>query len=75
MKKKLNEIFDEMSPSELEAFGDALSAPELEEKELAAIKERVHATLKIKKKRSPARVWLRVGIIAACLAVIIPVAV
>ena len=39
MKKKLNEIFDEMSPSELEAFGDALSAPELEEKELAAIKD------------------------------------
>lgn len=71
MKKKLNEIFDEMSPSELEAFGDALSAPELEEKELAAIKERVHATLKIKKKRSPARVWLRVGIIAACLAVVV----
>lgn len=75
MKKKLNEIFDEMSPSELEAFGDALSAPDLEEKELAAIKERVHATLKIKKKGSLARVWFRVGIIAACLAVIIPVAV
>ena len=73
MKKKLNEIFDEMSPSELEAFGDALSAPELEEKELAAIKERVHATLKVKKKRSPSRVWLRVGIIAACLAVVVGV--
>ena len=75
MKKKLNEIFDEISPSELEPFGENLSAPKLEDNELATIKNKVYAKLEIngtkKIKRSSARLWLRVGIIAACMAVAI----
>jgi hypothetical protein len=70
MKKKLNEIFDEATPNELEQFSDALGAPEASGEELANLKSKVYARFEIKKKkRAPAKIWLRVGMIAACVAV------
>ena len=38
MKKKLNKIFDEATPNELERFSDALGAPEASGEELANLK-------------------------------------
>ncbi|MBP3369775.1 MAG: hypothetical protein J6L85_03385 [Clostridia bacterium] len=71
MKKKLNKIFDEATPNELEQFSDALGAAEASDEELAAIKSKVYARLEIKKKkRAPAKIWLRAGIVAACVAVV-----
>ena len=72
MKKKLNKIFDEATPNELEQFSDALGVSEESDEELAAIKSKVYARLEIKKKkRAPAKVWLRAGIVAACVAVVL----
>ena len=74
MKKKLNKIFDEATPNELDRFSDALGAPEASGEELAAIKSKVYAHLETKKKkRAPAKIWFRVGIIAACVALVIGV--
>ena len=71
MKKKLEKIFDEATPNELEQFSDALGAAEASDEELAAIKSKVYARLEIKKKkRAPAKVWLRAGMVAACVAVV-----
>lgn len=71
MKKKLNEIFDEATPNELEAFRDNLTAPKLSEEELSSIKSKVYSKIEIKqaKKRSGA-LWMRAGIIAACVALV-----
>ena len=72
MKKKLNKIFDEATPNELDRFSDALGAPEASDEELAAIKSKVYARLETKKKkRAPAKIWLRAGIVAACVAVVV----
>ena len=38
MKKKLNEIFDEAKPKELDQFSDELNAPELPDEVLASVK-------------------------------------
>ena len=72
MKKKLEKIFDEATPNELDQFSDALGAPEASGEELAAIKSKVYARLETKKKkRAPAKIWLRAGIVAACVAVVL----
>lgn len=75
MKKKLKKIFDEATPNELDRFSDALGVAEASDEELAAIKSKVYARLEIKKKkRAPSKIWLRAGIVAACVAVIVSVA-
>ena len=51
MKKKLEKIFDEATPNELDRFSDALGAAEASGEELAAIKSKVYARLEIKKKK------------------------
>ena len=49
MKKKLNEIFDEAKPQELDQFSDELMAPELPDEVLASLKGKVYAKTNIKK--------------------------
>ena len=72
MKKNLRELFDKATPAELDAFADDLDASDLPPDVLASVKNKVYAKTNIKRK--PARsVWLRLGTIAACFAVIVGV--
>ncbi len=78
MKKNLNEIFDEITPEELDKFSDELKAEKLSDEVMTSIKGKVYAktniekAVKVKKEgRTPRAVWLRVGALAACFAVII----
>ena len=72
MKKKLNEIFDEAKPQELDQFSDKLMAPELPDEVLASLKGKVYAKTNIKKeKKTNKSVWLRFGTIAACFLLIV----
>ena len=74
MKKKLNEIFDEAKPQELDQFSDKLMAPELPDEVLASVKGKVYAKTNIKKeKKTNKSVWLRFGAIAACFLLIVSV--
>lgn len=74
MKKKLNEIFDEAKPEELDQFSDELKAPELSPEVLASVKGKVYAKTKLKKeKKNNKNVWLRFGAIAACFLLIVSV--
>ena len=56
MKKKLEKIFDEATPNELDQFSDALGAPEASGEELAAIKSKV-ATEKMERSASVLARW------------------
>ena len=70
MKKNLRELFDKATPAELDASADDLDAIDLPPDVLASVKNKVYAKTNIKRK--PARsVWLRLGAIAACFAVIV----
>ena len=70
MKKNLRELFDKATPAELDAFADDLDSSDLPPDVLASVKNKVYAKTNIKRK--PARsVWLRLGAIAACFAVIV----
>ena len=72
MKKKLNEIFDEAKPQELDQFSDELKAPELSPEVLASVKGKVYAKTNLKKeKKTTKSVWLRFGAIAACFLLIV----
>ena len=70
MKKNLRELFDKATPAELDAFADDLSASDLPPDVLASVKNKVYAKTNIKRK-SARSVWLRLGAIAACFAVIV----
>lgn len=72
MKKKLNEIFDEAKPQELDQFSDELKAPELSPEVLASVKGKVYTKTNLKKEKKTAKsVWLRFGTIAACFVLIL----
>lgn len=78
MKKKLNELFDQATPRELDGFSDALNAPALSDETLASIKNKVYTKTKlnpepkrVQKPRTPRMIWLRVGALAACLCLIV----
>ena len=72
MKKKLNEIFDEAKPQELDQLSDELNAPELPEEVLASVKGKVYAKTNLKKETKTTKsVWLRFGAIAACFLLIV----
>ena len=74
MKKKLNEIFDEAKPQEIDQFSDELNAPELPDEVLASVKGKVYAKTKLKKENKTSKsVWLRFGAIAACFLLIVSV--
>ena len=74
MKKKLNEIFDEAKPQELDQFSDELNAPELSDEGLASVKGKVYAKTKLKKDRKNTNgIWLRFGAIAACFLLIVSI--
>ena len=74
MKKKLNEIFDEAKPQELDQFSEELNTPELSDEVLAFVKGKVYAKTKLKKDNKPSKsVWLRFGAIAACFLLIVSV--
>ena len=72
MKKKLNEIFDEAKPHELDQFSDELNAPKLSDEVLASLKGKVYAKTKLKsKKNNNSGIWMRFGAIAACFLLIV----
>lgn len=72
MKKNLRELFDQMTPEELEPFSDAFSAPDLPPETLSSVKEKVYAKtgMKTGKKRLRKRRY-RLGVLAACVALIL----
>lgn len=70
MKKKLNEIFDEAKPQELDIFSDELNAPKIPDDVLASIKGKVYAKTKLKKNNNK-NLWLRFGAIAACFIAVV----
>lgn len=72
MKKKLKDILDNATPEELDAFADDLDSSDLPPDVLASVKNKVYAKTNIKRK-SARSVWLRLGAIAACFAVIVGV--
>jgi len=72
MKKKLNEIFDEAKPQELDQFSDELNAPKLPDDVLASVKDKFYVKTKLKKeKKTTQNIWIRFGAIAACLLLIV----
>lgn len=72
MKNKLNEIFDEAKPQELDQFSNELTAPALPDEVLASVNGKVFAKTNLKKENKNTKsVWLRVGAVAACLALIL----
>ena len=72
MKKKLNEIFDQAKPQELDQFSNELDAPKLSLQVLASVKDKVYVKTKLKKeKKNYKSMWLRFGAIAACFVLII----
>jgi hypothetical protein len=72
MKNKLNEIFDEAKPQEIDQFSDELNAPELPDEVLASVKGKVYAKTNLKKEMKTTKsVWLRFGAIAACFLLIV----
>ena len=72
MKNKLNEIFDEAKPQELDQFSNELTAPALPDEVLASVKSKVFAKTNLKKENKNTKsVWLRIGAVAACLALIL----
>ena len=78
MKKNLNEMFDGMTPEELDKLSVDLNAEELPDEVMSSIKGKVYdktniaKTVKVKKEGgTPRAVWLRAGALAACFAVII----
>lgn len=76
MKKKLNEIFDEAKPQELNQFSDELNAPELPNEVLASVKGKVYAKTNLKKEeKNDHSIWMRFGAIAVCLLLILSAAI
>lgn len=78
MKKKLNDILDEMTPEELDRLSTELNSEHLPNEVVSSIKEKVYAktnivnTAKIKSEnRTPMGVWIRMGALVACFALII----
>ena len=72
MKNKLNEIFDEAKPQELDQFSNELTAPALPDEVLASVKGKVFAKTNLKKENKNTKsVWLRVGAVAACFLLIV----
>ena len=78
MKKKLNDILDEMAPEELDQLSTELNSEHLPNEVVSSIKEKVYAktnivnTAKIKSEnRTPMGVWIRMGALVACFALII----
>ena len=72
MKNKLNEIFDEAKPQELDQFSNELTAPALPDEMLASVKGKVFAKTNLKKENKNTKsVWLRIAAVAACLALIL----
>lgn len=70
MKKKLKDILDNATPAELDAFADDLNAIDLPPDVLTSVKNKVYAKTNIKRKTARS-VWLRLGAIAACFAIIV----
>ena len=72
MKNKLNEIFDEAKPQELDQFSNELTAPALPDEMLASVKGKVFAKTNLKKeKKNTKSVWLRIGAVAACFVLVL----
>ena len=72
MKNKLNEIFDEAKPQELDQFSNELTAPALPDEMLASVKGKVFAKTNLKKENKNTKsVWLRVGAVAACFVLVL----
>lgn len=78
MKKNLNEIFDGVTPAELDKLSVELKEAELPDEVMSSIKEKTYAKANIKatakakrESRTPPVVWFRVGALAACFALII----
>jgi hypothetical protein len=78
MKKNLNEIFDGVTPAELDKLSVELNAEKLPDEVTSSIKEKTYAKADIKAvakvkrgSRVPSAVWFRVGALAACFALII----
>ena len=68
MKKKLSDIFDQATPKELDQLSDALTAPDLPPEVLSSIKDKVYFKTGVSKRRRVSKgLWLRGGLIAACL--------
>ena len=74
MKKKLKDILDNATPAELDAFADDQNAIDLPPDVLTSVKNKVYAKTNIKRKTARS-VWLRLGAIAACFAVVVGVVV
>ena len=74
MKKNLNNFFDEATPQELDQFSDELNAPKLPDEVLGSIKNKVYVKTNLtKEKKNKRSLWLRFGVIAACLVMILGV--
>ena len=78
MKKNLNEIFDGVTPEELDKLSVELNAEKLPDEVMSSIKEKTYAKADIKaaakvkrESRVPSAVWIRVGALAACFALIV----
>ena len=78
MKKNLNEIFDGVTPEELDKLSVELNAEKLPDEVTSSIKEKTYAKADIKAaakvkrgSRVPSAVWIRVGALAACFALIV----
>ena len=78
MKKNLNEIFDGVTPEELDKLSVELKEAELPDEVMSSIKEKAYAKADIKAaakvkrgSRVPSAVWIRVGALAACFALIV----
>ena len=74
MKKNLNDFFNEATPQELDQFSDELNAPKLPDEVLGSIKNKVYVKTNLtKEKKNKRSLWLRFGVIAACLVMILGV--
>ena len=72
MKKNLHEIFDEAQPNELDIFDGELNAQDLPPQVLASLKRKAIKKIGLKKeKRKQKDSALRIGVLAACVCLVI----
>ncbi len=72
MKKNLHEIFDEAQPNELDIFDEELNAQDLPPRVLASLKRKAIKKAGLKKeKRKQKDSALRIGVLAACVCLVI----
>lgn len=78
MKKNLNDILDEMTPEELDKLSAELKVEQLPDEVVSSVKEKVYAKTNIENvaktkrdSRAPRALWIRVGALAACFALIV----